>query len=222
MKQRAEVEQMLRTIQIECSYSSGATGINRISNRVMEAMAEVPRDRFVPDDMKPYAFDNRPLPIGNGQTISQPFIVALMTDLLLPEKDDVILEVGAGCGYQAVILARLVKRVHTVEIVPDLAREARARLATLGVRNAEVHQGDGYHGLPAYAPFDGIIVTAAADRVPEPLLMQLKPGGRLVIPVGPPHSLQFLMLYEKKRDGAIDSREVLAVAFVPLTGEHQG
>jgi protein-L-isoaspartate(D-aspartate) O-methyltransferase len=220
MEQYTEIDEMLRTIQIECSYTAGSTGIKKISNRVMEAMAEVPRDKFVPAEMKPYAYENRPLPIGNDQTISQPFIVALMTELLLPGTDDVVLEVGGGCGYQAMILAKLVKRVHTVEIVPALAEQARARLATLGADNAVVYQGDGYQGLPEYAPFDGIIVTAAADHVPEPLLAQLKPGGRLVIPIGPPHSLQFLMLYEKDRDGAIDSREVLAVAFVPLTGEH--
>ncbi|MCA1765566.1 MAG: protein-L-isoaspartate(D-aspartate) O-methyltransferase [Desulfobulbaceae bacterium] len=220
MAHRAEVDKMLRTIQTECSYTSGLTGIKKISQPVMAAMAEVPRDEFVPDNMKPYAFDNRPLPIGNGQTISQPFIVALMTDLLLPEADDVVLEVGGGCGYQAVILAKLVKRVHTVEIVPALAEQARDRLASMGVRNAEVHLGDGSQGLPEYAPFDGIIVTAAAARVPRSLLEQLKPGGRLVIPVGPPSSLQFLMLYEKDRNGVIDSREVLGVAFVPLIGAH--
>ncbi len=218
MAHRAEVDKMLRTIQTECSYTSGSTGIKKISQPVMEAMAEVPRDEFVPDNMKPYAFDNRPLPIGNGQTISQPFIVALMTDLLLSEADDVVLEVGGGCGYQAVILAKLVKRVHTFEIVPALAEQTRGRLASMGVGNAEVHQGDGSQGFPEYAPFDGIIVTAAAASVPRPLLEQLKPGGRLVIPVGPPSSLQFLMLYEKDRNGVIDSREVLGVAFVPLTG----
>jgi len=212
---------MLRTIEIECSYTSGTTGVKKISKRVMDTMAAVPRDEFVPEEMKPYAFDNGPLPIGNGQTISQPFIVALMTDLLHPEAEKTILEIGTGCGYQAAIIARLVKRVHTIEIVPVLAGQARDRLEDLGIRNVEVHLGDGHKGLPKFAPFDGIIVTAAANRIPASLIEQLKPGGRLVIPVGPPNSLQFLMLIEKDRNGLVDSREVLAVSFVPFIGEEQ-
>lgn len=186
----------------------------------MDAMAEVLREKFVPDNMKLFAYDNGPLPIGNGQTISQPYIVALMTDLLLPEENDVILEVGAGSGYQAAILAKLVKRVYTIEIIPALAKQAQDRLTKLGFKNIEVRQGDGYNGLSQHAPFDGIIVTAAASHVPAPLIEQLKPGGRLVIPVGLPHSLQYLMLIEKGKDGEVTYREILAVAFVPLTGDH--
>ena len=171
----------------------------------MDAMAKVQREEFVPAHMKPFAYDNGPLPIGNGQTISQPYIVALMTDLLLPEENDVILEVGAGSGYQAAILAKLVKRVYTIEIIPALAKQAQDRLTKLGFKNIEVRQGDGYNGLSQHAPFDGIIVTAAASHVPFPLIEQLKPGGRLVIPVGLPHSLQYLMLIEKDQNGEISS-----------------
>lgn len=219
MSLNPEVKQMLRTIERECEYTRGLTGIKTFQKRVMDAMSEVPRDKFVPENMKPYAYDNSPLPIGNGQTISQPYIVALMTDLLLPEKEDVILEVGAGSGYQAAILAQLAKRIYTIEIIPSLANQANDRLKKLGYKNVEVHPGDGYQGFPEQAPFDGIIVTAAASHVPPPLQEQLKPGGRLVIPVGLPHSIQHLMLIEKDENGEITSREILAVSFVPLTGD---
>ena len=209
---------MLRTIESECFYTRSLTGIKAFKKSVMAAMAEVLREEFVPDNMKPYAYDNGPLPIGNGQTISQPYIVALMTDLLLPEENDVILEVGAGSGYQAAILAKLVKQIYTIEIIPALAKQAQDRLTKLGIMNIEVRPGDGYNGLPQHAPFDGIIVTAAASHIPFPLIEQLKPGGRLVIPVGLPHSLQYLMMIEKDQNGEITSREILAVSFVPLTG----
>ncbi len=209
---------MLSTIERECLYTSGLTGIKKFQKRVMEAMAEVLREKFVPDNMKLFAYDNGPLPIGNGQTISQPYIVALMTDLLLPTENDVILEVGAGSGYQAAILSKLVKQVYTFEIIPTLAKQARDRLTRLGLTNIEVRQGDGYYGLPQHAPFDGIIVTAAASHVPPPLIEQLKPGGRLVIPVGLPHSLQYLMMITKDNNGEIIPRDILAVSFVPLTG----
>ena len=217
----ADREEMLRTIETECRYTQGMTGVERISARVMAAMARVARDQFVPPGMKSYAYDNTPLPIGNGQTISQPFIVALMTDLLAPEAGDVILEIGAGSGYQAAILAELVKQVHTIEIIPALASEARDRLQHLGYANVTVQEGDGYQGLPEYAPYDGIIVTAAAPHLPLPLLQQLRPGARLVIPLGRPHSPQELMVLTKDRQGRISERSVLAVSFVPLTGEAQ-
>lgn len=222
MASKDEVKQMLRTIERECLYTSGLTGIKQFQKRVMEAMAEVLREKFVPDHMKPFAYENGPLPIGNGQTISQPYIVALMTDLLLPEQNDVILEVGAGSGYQAAILSKLVKQVYTIEIIPALAKQAQDRLTRLGLKNIEVRQGDGYYGLPEHAPFDGIIVTAAASHVPPLLIEQLKPGGRLVIPVGLPHSLQYLMMIAKDPNGEIISRDILAVAFVPLTGDGHG
>ena len=217
----ADREEMLRTIEAECRYTQGMTGITRISAKVMAAMGKVARDEFVPAGMKPYAYDNSPLPIGNGQTISQPFIVALMTELLEPKANDVILEIGAGSGYQAAVLAHLVKQIHTVEIIPALAEEARERLTQLGYKNIEVRHGDGYQGLPEHAPYDGVIVTAAAPHLPLPLIQQLKTGARLVIPVGRPHSPQELMVIEKNRQGRVSERSILAVSFVPLTGEAQ-
>ena len=215
---KRDMQEMLDTIEAECKYTFGLTGVRQISPAVMDAMAAVARDKFVPADMRSAAFDNGPLPIGHGQTISQPFIVALMTHLLAPERDDVILEVGAGSGYQAAVLAKLVHQVYTIEIIPALAEEAKQRLKKLGYANVEVRQGDGYYGLEQYGPFDGIIVTAAASHIPSALKEQLKPGARLVIPVGLPYSTQHLMLVEKDAGGRIFTSDVLAVAFVPLTG----
>jgi protein-L-isoaspartate(D-aspartate) O-methyltransferase len=166
-----------------------------------------------------HAYENRPLPIGHDQTISQPYIVALMTDLLRLDKDDTVLEVGTGSGYQAAVLAELARSVCTIEIVEPLGIEARERLARLGYRNVEVRIGDGYKGWPEKAPFDAIMVTAGAPHVPPPLVEQLKPGGRMVIPVGPASMIQSLMLIEKKRDGTTVSRDIIPVRFVPLTGE---
>ena len=221
MASNSEVKEMLHTIEHGCFITRHQTGINKFQPRVMAAMARVLREKFVPDAFKPCAYADGPLPIGNGQTISQPYIVALMTDLLLPEKSDVILEIGAGSGYQAAILGELVKKVYTIEIIPALAREARARLKKLGYRNIEVREGDGYEGLPSLAPFDGIIVTAAAGHIPPPLVEQLNPGGRLVIPIGQAHAAQMLFLIEKDAAGEVSTREILAVAFVPLTGAGQ-
>ena len=190
-----------------------------IDARVKDAMARVPRHLFVPPAQQPHAYENRPLPIGHGQTISQPYTVALMTDLLKPGKQDRVLEIGTGSGYQAAVLAELVRSVYTIEIVEPLATEARARLDRLGYRNVEVRTGDGYKGWEERAPFDAIMVTAGADEVPPPLLRQLKPGGRMVIPVGPAGSIQSLMLIEKQADGSIRSHQVVPVRFVPLTRE---
>jgi protein-L-isoaspartate(D-aspartate) O-methyltransferase len=183
---------------------------------VLAAMRRVPRDQFVPAEMRAAAFDNRPLPIGRGQTISQPFIVALMTDLLAPGAQDRVLEVGTGSGYQAAVLAGLCARVYSLERVATLAAEAQQRLAALGCDNVEVRAGNGYLGWPGQAPFDRIIVTAAAPRVPPALLDQLAPGGRLVIPLGEPWEVQHLRLFEKAADGRVNARDVLDVAFVPL------
>jgi len=216
-----KLKEMLRAIEQECFYTRGLTGRERFSPRVMEAMASVPREEFVPPELVPYAYDNTPLPIDGGQTISQPFIVALMTDLLDPEPEDVILEIGAGSGYQAAVLSQLVKKIHTVEIIPQLARGAAERLQRLGYDNVEVTLGDGYQGLPQHAPYDGIIVTAAAPHIPEPLVNQLKPGAKLVIPVGRPHSPQQLVVVSKDQNGSVEERPVLAVSFVPFTGEGQ-
>ena len=218
MTRKQAVEQLLDTIRKECEYTVGLTGISVFQEKILNAMAEVPREEFVPEDMKRCAYDDVPLPIGNGQTISQPYIVALMTELLQPQEDGIILEVGAGSGYQAAILSKLVKKVYTTKIIPSLMLQAKDRLQKLGYHNIEVLQGDGYNGLPQYAPYDGIIVTAAAEYIPPPLKDQLKLGGRLVIPVGPPRSTQHLLLVEKDARGKCITREILAVSFVPLTG----
>jgi protein-L-isoaspartate(D-aspartate) O-methyltransferase len=209
---------MIRTIRLECEYASAYTGRPEIGERVLDAMEQVPRDEFVPPSLRSFAFDNRALPIGRGQTISQPFIVALMTDLLNPEKEHRVLEIGTGSGYQAAILSLLVKQVYSIEIVPTLAEGARRRLDRLGYRNVEVRACDGYRGWDDHAPFDGIMVTAAASHVPGPLVEQLKPGASLVLPIGLPGMHQELMTVHKGDDGQIRTRQVLGVAFVPLTG----
>jgi protein-L-isoaspartate(D-aspartate) O-methyltransferase len=187
--------------------------------RVLEAMRSVPRHRFVPEDLKESAYDDGPLPIGHGQTISQPYIVAVMTELLAPEPNDVVLDVGTGSGYQAAVLARVVKQVYSIEIVPALAAEARARLAALGYANVEVITGDGWAGLPAHAPYDGILVAAAPPLVPQALLDQLAEGAKLVIPVG--EWDQDLRVYERTARG-IDERTVFGVRFVPLVRGREG
>ncbi len=193
------------------------TGRPRFGEAVMAAMGKVPRHRFVPVLQDIFAYDNRPLPIGEGQTISQPYIVALMTDLLDPKPTDTVLEVGTGSGYQAAVLAELVAKVYTIEIVEALGLRAGQVLGELGYRNVEVRVGDGYGGWPAAAPFDAIIVTAAPAAVPQPLIDQLKPGGRMVIPVGAPSDVQHLLLVEKQSDGRATTRRTLPVRFVPLT-----
>lgn len=193
---------------------------NQLAPKVLEALERVPRHEFVPPSLRRHAYDNRPLPIGYGQTISQPYIVAIMTDLLQPGSEDVVLEVGTGSGYQAAVMAELVERVYTLEIIPELAQEAKQRLERLDYANVVTRTADGYYGWQEHAPFDAVIVTAAAGHVPPPLIQQLKPGGRMIIPVGGPFSVQQLMLLEKKEDGAVKSRQVLPVAFVPLTGKH--
>ena len=208
---------MIRAIEADARYTAVETGRRTFDARVIQAMRTTPRHRFVPANLQSVAYENRPLPIGHGQTISQPYIVALMTDLLRVDDHDVVLEVGTGSGYQAAILAPLVKQVHTVEIVAPLAREAEARLRALGYGNVVVRHADGYEGWPAAAPFDAIIVTAAATHIPPPLIQQLKPGGRMVIPVGGPFATQSLMLVTKTADGKVRTRNMLPVAFVPLT-----
>jgi protein-L-isoaspartate(D-aspartate) O-methyltransferase len=184
--------------------------------RVLRAMSEVPRHEFVPEDYGALAYDDRPLPIGLGQTISQPYVVALMTALLAPEADDRILEVGTGSGYQAAVAAELVREVYSIELLPELAESASERLRRLGIDNVHVRTGDGYLGWPEHAPFDGILVTAGADHVPPPLVEQLAVGARMVIPVGDPEEDQVLRLIEKRPDGTIDTRDIVPVRFVPL------
>jgi len=212
------IAEMVRTIEAECALTTRYTGLDFLRPEVLAAMAKVPRDEFVPADIRSQAFDNCALPIGNGQTISQPFIVALMTDLLEPEKNDVILEIGTGSGYQSAVLAELVHHVYSLEIITELAAEAAARLRRLGYDNVDVLATDGYQGWSAHAPFDGVIVTAAATHVPPPLTEQLRPGGRLVIPIGLPYMHQELMVVEKDINGQCHTRAVLAVSFVPFTG----
>ena len=184
---------------------------------VLEAMRSVLRHKFVPDDMVRRAYADSPLPIGYGQTISQPYIVAYMTDMLKPKKGHVVLEIGTGSGYQAAVLAEIVKEVYTIEIVPELGQAAKGRFKKLGYANVEARVGDGYHGWKEHAPFDTIIVTAAASHIPPPLIEQLKPGGRMAIPVGPPFQVQQLMLVEKGKDGKVTQRSEMPVRFVPLT-----
>jgi protein-L-isoaspartate(D-aspartate) O-methyltransferase len=215
-----DLEQMLRDIEMEVEITRRYIGKDALDPRVMAAMARVPRERFLPLGMHALAFRNGPVPIGHGQTISQPYIVALMTDLLNPQPDHVVLEVGTGSGYQAAVLSLLVERVYSLEVIEALAREAEARLKELGYGNVEVSLGDGYAGWPEHAPYDGIIVTAAAPHIPAPLVEQLKPGGRLVIPVGRPGWTQELRVVEKTPEGRVREKDVLAVAFVPLTGPH--
>ncbi|MGW8194270.1 MAG: protein-L-isoaspartate(D-aspartate) O-methyltransferase [Desulforhopalus sp.] len=188
--------------------------------RVMKAMGSVPRHQYVPEHLRNHAYENRPLAIGYGQTISQPYIVALMTDLLDLETTDRVLEVGTGSGYQAAVLAELVARVYSIEIIEPLGRKAEERFRLLGVDNIETEIGDGYYGWSEQGPFDGIIVTAAADHVPPPLVRQLKTGGRMVIPVGGGFQTQQLLLITKESDGKITSRQIMPVIFVPLTGVH--
>ena len=210
---------MLDAIRHSVRETADYTGRAQLDDRVLEAMGTVPREAFVPTARQHLAYRNTPLPIAAGQTISQPLIVALMTDLLDPEPDDIILEVGTGSGYQAAVLAQLVGQVYSVEIIRELADGARRVLTDLGYANVQVRHGDGYAGWPEQAPFDGIIVTAAPEEIPPPLLRQLKPGGKLVIPVGEVHGYQELLLVEVDAAGEISQRSVLPVRFVPLTGE---
>ena len=213
------MQQMLEAIESDTSRTAGYTRVAHIDPAVLEALASVPREEFVPDGARSVAYVNRPLPIGHGQTISQPFIVALMTHLLETTPESRVLEVGTGSGYQAAVLAALVDTVHSVEIIPELAKDAAALLARLGYDNVEVKVGDGWYGWPEAAPFDAIMVTAVGEDVPEKLVEQLKPGGRLVLPVGDDFD-QNLAVVEKAENGEISMRHVLPVRFVPLTGDH--
>jgi len=192
------------------------TGLGAMSPAVRNALGKVERHRLVPPGEASRAYRNHPLPIGNGQTISQPYIVALSTDLLGVDKSSVVLEVGTGSGYQAAVLAEVVSRVYSIELIEPLGRAAQRRLEELGYGNIEVRIGDGYAGWPERAPFDGILVTAAAPRVPQALVDQLKPGGRMVIPVGGEAETQVLKLLVKRADGGVDEKRVLPVRFVPL------
>lgn len=209
-----EVVSMARTFGV-----GAGVGQRTIDPRVIGALGRVPRHEFVSALLRSNAYDNRPLPIGHGQTISQPYIVAVMTDLLKVGAGDTALEIGTGSGYQAAVLAELGARVSSIEIIEPLATEAAERLRRLGYAGVETKVGDGYHGWSERGPFDAIVVTAAASHIPPPLVRQLKPGGRMVIPVGALFQSQQLLLVEKRHDGTVTTRQLMAVRFVPLTGD---
>jgi protein-L-isoaspartate(D-aspartate) O-methyltransferase len=204
--------------EVDAMYAEtrSETGLGAMSPAVRNALGKVERHRLVPPGEASRAYRNHPLPIGNGQTISQPYIVALSTDLLGVDKTSVVLEVGTGSGYQAAVLAETVSQVYSIELIEPLGRAAQKRLEELRYGNIEIRIGDGYAGWPERAPFDGILVTAAAPRVPQALVDQLKPGGRMVIPVGGEGEIQYLKLLTKRADGGLDEKRVLPVRFVPL------
>lgn len=210
---------MIETIAIHALHVGNAIGEQGLGNRVMEVMGRVARHEFVPAELRPHAYIDHPLPIGFGKTISQPFMVALMTDLLDVQASDSVLEIGTGLGYQAAVLADLAEQVYTVEIIGELALAARSRLEDLGYANVEVRLGDGSKGWPEHAPFDKVIVTAAPELVPPSLITQLKPGGRMVVPAGLEDD-QRLMLVEMDDAGNLKTREVLPVCFSPFVTIH--
>jgi protein-L-isoaspartate(D-aspartate) O-methyltransferase len=211
---------MVETIAARNSATSEALDRGEIDPRVLQAMATVPRHALVPVELRSLAYENRPLPIGHGQTISQPYIVAIMTDLLALQPGDRVLEIGTGSGYQAAVLAELNVNVFSIEIIEPLGELARKNLAGLGYRNIQLRIGDGYYGWEEQAPFDAIIVTAAASHIPPPLIRQLRPGARMIIPVGSRFLVQQLVLVEKDAAGEVITRQLLPVSFVPLTGSH--
>jgi protein-L-isoaspartate(D-aspartate) O-methyltransferase len=212
----AQRARMVSEVEAMYAETRSETGLPAMSPAVRKALGKVERHRLVPPSEASRAYRNHPLPIGSGQTISQPYIVALSTDLLNPRASDVVLEVGTGSGYQAAVLAEIVARVYSIEIIEPLGKTAAKRLEELGYGNIEVKIGDGYKGWPEKAPFDGIVVTAAAPRVPQALIDQLKPGGRMVIPVGGDGGTQYLKVLTKRADGGVDEKRVLPVRFVPL------
>jgi protein-L-isoaspartate(D-aspartate) O-methyltransferase len=218
--EEARCAEMIAQIEAEARSTAAYTGRSRFDSRVLAAIKRVPRHEFVPASEKDMAYLNVALPIGHGQTISQPYIVALMTDLLALEPDAIVLEIGTGSGYQAAVLAQMVRQVYSVELIPAIAAKAKARFTRLGVTNIEVRVGDGYYGWPEHAPFDGTVVTAAAPQIPPLLVEQLKPGGRLVIPLGRPLDRQDLTVAEKSEGNQLSLRSVLPVAFVPFQQGH--
>ncbi|MGR9108602.1 MAG: protein-L-isoaspartate(D-aspartate) O-methyltransferase, partial [Gammaproteobacteria bacterium] len=213
-------DRMIREIEQDVRETSQYLDQDVLSDAVLQALRKVPRHRFVPEDQVEWAYENRPLPIGYGQTISQPYIVAIMTDLLKPRPGDRVLEVGTGSAYQAAVLAEIVDRVYTIEIIEGLADEAQQRIEKLGYKKIHARTGDGYFGWESEAPFDAIVVTAAASYIPPPLVRQLKPGGRMIIPVGSRFTVQQLLLVQKDLQGQVTTRQILPVRFVPLTGNH--
>ena len=217
---KTERHSLVEQIKKDVNFTSIYLGKSELRPQLVQALRSVPRHEFVPVEQKRFAYQNRPLPIGYGQTISQPYIVAIMTELLEPKATHKVLEVGTGSGYQAAILAEVVDKVYTIEIIKPLAEEAHQRLQRLRYTNIYTRSGDGYYGWESKAPFDGIVVTAAASHIPPPLIKQLKPGGRMMIPVGSRFMTQQLLLVTKQADGTIKTRQVVPVRFVPLTGKH--
>jgi protein-L-isoaspartate(D-aspartate) O-methyltransferase len=218
-KQFAELrEYMVMEIVSTTVMVGERIGKYNLDARVMEVMGRVPRHEFVPVELQPHAYLDRPLPIGHDKTISQPFIVALMTDLLQVGSDDVVLEIGTGLGYQSAVLAALARKVYSIEIIEPLAEQAKTRLARAGCTNVEVRVGNGYHGWPEHAPFDRIIATAAPDLIPPPLINQLKPGGRMILPAGLPESQQLILVEKSAATGTLTTREILPVRFSELEG----
>lgn len=213
---KTSIERMIADIEREVEYTRILIGREEFDPKVMQVMSTVSREEFVPLELRSHAYDNGPLPIGNGQTISQPYIVALMTDLLQLDRDDIVLEIGTGSGYQTAVLSQLARKVFTVELIKALGEAAERLLRKLNYTNIEFRIGNGYKGWPEYAPYDAIIVTAAASQVPQALIDQLKAGGRLVIPVGLPYMPQELMLIEKDDQEKVHTQDILGVAFVPL------
>jgi len=213
-------QQMLTEIEDDVRLTAKHINKKSLNMQVIQAMNTVPRHEFVPDKMRFMAYQNRPLSIGYGQTISQPYIVALMTALLQPQPDQRVLEIGTGSGYQAAVLAKLVSQVYSIEIIEELGKVTTQRLDQLGYDNIETRIADGYDGWLEHAPFDSIIVTAAISHIPPPLVQQLKKGGRMIIPVGTRFQTQYLTLVEKDMQGAITTRQILPVSFVPFTGGH--
>jgi protein-L-isoaspartate(D-aspartate) O-methyltransferase len=213
---KKSLENMLREIENEVTYTQRYIGKDKLDPRVMRAMRSVPRHEFVPDAQQVLAYMNGPLSIGHGQTISQPYIVALMTDLLEVDENKIVLEIGTGSGYQSAVLASIAKQVYSMEVIPELLETAQQRFEKLGYKNIETKLGDGHQGWPEHAPYDGIIVSAAASEIPDALVDQLKPDANLVIPVGMHYGPQELMVVHKDKQGEIINHDILAVAFVPL------
>ena len=213
-------EAMVTEVAGMAKLTRTSVGGRMLDAKVMDVLGEVPRHEFVPESRRASAYENRPQPIGYGQTISQPYIVALMTDLARVDGHSNVLEIGTGSGYQAAVLGALVDKVYTMEIVPPLAASATKRLESLGYDNVTVRHGDGYYGWQEHAPFDAIVVTAAASHIPPPLVQQLKPGGTMVIPVGSAFAVQQLVLVQRDANDEVRIRQILPVRFVPLTGDH--
>jgi len=209
---------LIQAVVRDFRETARTTGVSAPDPELLDVLRRVPRDAFVPDSGSGYAWENRALPIGHGQTISQPFVVALMTQLLELKADSRVLEIGTGSGYQAAILAELAGEVYSIEVVPELAAAAAARLARLGYRNVQVRTGNGREGWPEAGPFDGVIVTAGADSIPPALVEQLRVGGRLVIPVDTKWAGQDLLVCVKEEDGSLREHRALSVIFVPLVG----